>query len=96
MMIADTIKTLRETANLTQSGLAKKLSVTRSSVNAWEMGISAPSIASIIGLSDIFKVPTDYILGVSRIKTINIDSFTTEQTKILFSLIAYFNDENNK
>ena len=39
-MIAERIKTLRETNNLTQSALAKKLNVTRSSVNAWEMGIS--------------------------------------------------------
>ena len=39
-MVCDTIKSLRETAGLSQSALAKRLGVTRSSVNAWEMGLS--------------------------------------------------------
>ena len=37
------LKDLRDRLGYTQSDLAKKLSVTRASVNAWEMGISAPS-----------------------------------------------------
>ena len=36
----DKIKDLRELYNLTQSDVAKSLEITRSSVNAWEMGIS--------------------------------------------------------
>ena len=42
-MIADKIKLLREASHLTQTELAKKLNITRNSVNAWEMGISVPS-----------------------------------------------------
>lgn len=94
-MIADKIKLLRERANLTQSELAKKLNVTRSSVNAWEMGISSPSVMSIIELSNIFKVSTDYILGVSKNQTFSIDDLTDEQSKIIYSLIAYFGKENS-
>lgn len=39
-MIADKIKSLREAHDMTQTTLAKTLGVTRSGVNAWEMGIS--------------------------------------------------------
>ena len=42
-MIADKIKFLREEKGMTQADLAKQLGITRSSVNAWEMGISTPS-----------------------------------------------------
>ena len=42
-MIYDMIKTLREEAGYSQAQLAKKLDVTRSSVNAWEMGLSTPT-----------------------------------------------------
>lgn len=42
-MIAEKIKSLRQQDSLTQAELAKRLGITRSSVNAWEMGISAPS-----------------------------------------------------
>lgn len=95
-MIADTIKSLRQRSGLTQSDLAKKLNITRSSVNAWEMGISIPSTQYVVELAQIFKVSADYILGISRDNIINIASLTEEQTKIIFSLIKYFNNENEK
>ncbi len=95
-MIADTIKLLRQQAGLTQSQLAKRLNITRSSVNAWEMGISVPSTQYLVDLADIFKVSTDYILGISNNNLINIDTLTDEQSKIIFSLIQYFNKENDR
>ena len=63
-MVSDRIKHLRETKAMTQSDLAKELGITRSSVNAWEMGISVPSTQYIVELASIFKVSTDYLLGV--------------------------------
>lgn len=41
-MIADRIKMLRTAQNMSQSELAKKLDITRSSVNAWEQGFFHP------------------------------------------------------
>ncbi|MFI3168340.1 MAG: helix-turn-helix transcriptional regulator [Faecalibacterium sp.] len=89
-MIADTIKQLRERTGFTQSELAKKLNITRSSVNAWEMGISAPSTQYIVELADIFKVTTDYILGVSDYEVLNISNLTEKQMKALYAVIDAF------
>ena len=36
-MVANRIKLLREQNSMTQSALAKKLNVTRSAVNSWEI-----------------------------------------------------------
>ena len=96
IMIADTIKNLRQQSGLTQSDLAKKLNITRSSVNAWEMGISIPSTQYVVELAELFKVSTDYILGLSRDSVISTASLTEEQTKLLFTLVQYFNKENEK
>ena len=63
-MVADRIKALREQKGLTQTDLSNQLGITRSSVNAWEMGISVPSTQYIVELAHIFKVSTDYLLGV--------------------------------
>ncbi|MCD7797103.1 MAG: helix-turn-helix domain-containing protein [Clostridiales bacterium] len=41
---ADRIKSSRENLAVTQAELARKLSVTRACVNAWEMGISIPLV----------------------------------------------------
>lgn len=96
IMIADTIKNLRQQFGLTQSDLAKKLNITRSSVNAWEMGISIPSTQYVVELAELFKVSTDYILGLSNGGVISTASLTEEQTKLLFTLVQYFNKENEK
>ena len=95
-MIADTIKGLRQQFGLTQSELARKLNITRSSVNAWEMGISIPSTQFVVELARIFKVPTDVILGVSSRRTLDISTLTPEQERILLSLLQYFNDVNER
>ena len=63
-MIGDTIRILRERAGYSQSELARRLSVTRSSVNAWESGLSAPTAVYIIELARLFHVSTDFILGL--------------------------------
>lgn len=95
-MIADTIKALRQQSGFTQSELARKLNITRSSVNAWEMGISIPSTQFVVELARIFRVSTDAILGVSSKRTLDISSLTQEQERILLSILQYFNKVNEE
>lgn len=89
-MICDTIKSLRENANLSQAALAKILGVTRSSVNAWEMGLSIPTAQYIVELSRIFSVSSDFILGIVKKEAIYVDDLTTEEKQLLYSLVEYF------
>jgi len=89
-MIAENIKNLRQQCGMTQSDLARKLNITRSSVNAWKMGISVPSTQLVVELAEVFKVSTDYILGLSRDRFISTASLTEEQVKILISLVQHF------
>lgn len=63
-MISDNIKRLRENAGLSQAALARKLGVTRASVNAWEMELSAPTAQYLIALAQLFHTTTDDILGL--------------------------------
>ena len=65
-MIADRIKSLREKQNKTQTELAKQLGITRSSVNAWEMGISVPSTVKQNIENLILSVFLPLLLGIPR------------------------------
>lgn len=78
-MVADKIKLLREKNNLTQSALAKKLNVTRSSVNAWEMGISVPSTALLVDIAKLFHVSTDYLLGITYTASLDISGLNDQE-----------------
>lgn len=95
-MIADRIKRLRELHNWTQSELSKKLGVTRSCVNAWEMGISVPSTQFIVELSILFKVSTDYLLGVNGTNHAALEGLNEEDIQIVHSLIKHLREKNQK
>lgn len=92
-MICDTIKTLRENAGYSQSTLAKKLDVTRSSVNAWEMGLSTPTTNYVVSIAKLFHVSTDYLLGIESKQCIVLDDFTKEEIKLIYDLINYFKNK---
>ncbi len=94
-MICDTIKQLREDAGFSQSTLAKKLNVTRSTVNAWEMGLSVPTTQYVVDMAHLFRVSTDYLLGVTSETTLVLDGLNEEEKRILYSLIDYFNEKRD-
>ena len=94
-MIAEKIRSLREKHGYTQSELAKLLSITRSGVNAWEMGISVPSTQYIVDLASIFRVSSDYLLGIEATATINVDGLTAEDVELLSSLADHLRKKNH-
>lgn len=94
-MIGSRIKEIREKTGLTQTELAKKLGLTRSGVNAWEMGVSIPSAQYLIGLANLFKVSTDYLLGLDQKETIDVSSLTSDEKTIIYSLMDYFNQRKH-
>lgn len=94
-MIGETIRTLRERTGYSQSELARKLSVTRSSVNAWESGLSAPTAVYIIELAKLFHVSSDFILGLDESKQISLSGLTEQEIRILYELLDYFNQAKN-
>ncbi|MDL2225079.1 helix-turn-helix domain-containing protein [Eubacteriales bacterium OttesenSCG-928-M02] len=61
----DRIKSLRKEKGLTATQLAFELGRSESSVRVWEMGRSKPDIDTLIRLAEMFKCPTDYLLGLS-------------------------------
>ena len=93
-MIAERIKFLREQKEYTQTELAKRLGITRSGVNAWEMGISVPSTQYIVELSGIFSVSTDYLLGVEKTSTIDVSGLTETDIEMIYKLADYLKSKN--
>ena len=89
-MICDTIKELRERAGVSQAVLAKKVGVTRSAVNAWEMGLSIPTTQYVAQLAHLFHVSADFMLGLDNTEAIYIGGLSEEEKHILYSMLNYF------
>lgn len=92
-MIADKIKLLREKSGMTQAELARKLGVTRSGVNAWEMGITTPSTQYVVELSLLFKVSTDFLLDMPAGVTILVDGLSDREIASLIEIVNCYRCE---
>lgn len=95
-MICERIRELREQNGLTQAELARKLDVTRSSVNAWESGLSSPTIQYVVALCKLFHVSADYLLETCNELSLSLSGYTEEELRLLFQLINYFDASRHK
>lgn len=92
-MVGEKIKQLRIDANMSQAELARRLDVTRSSVNAWEIGLSMPTTQYIVALTKIFHVSADYLLGLNTSRSFVLDNYTQEQIELIYKLVQYFDNQ---
>ena len=107
MSFSENLKKLRKRANLSQNELASLLGVNQYNISFWEIGRSEPNIEQIIQISEILKIPTDYLLGKNVILTSSIEEFQTvtnhfkqdiedEMLNELISLYSSISNEKKK
>ena len=92
-MINDKIKQLREQYNYSQSDLADKLGIARTSVLAWENQTSQPAMKHIVELAKLFRVSTDYLLEAESKRTLSLDGLSADDIAIICSLLNYFDNK---
>ena len=95
-MVAERIKELREQAKMTQTELSRQLGITRSAVNAWEMGISVPSTQYLTELAELFRVSTDYLLGMKHAATVSVEGLSDEDVQLVCAVIAHLKKKNRE
>lgn len=83
----NTLRTLRIKNKLTQAQLAQKLGLTKSVISAYENGIRMPSYDILISIATIFKVSTDYLLGVENKQSLDLSGLSQEEITALKNLI---------
>lgn len=64
MNVGKMIKELRLERGWSQTKLADELFVSQDTISLWELGKSLPDILNLIKLAKLFKVSTDYLLGL--------------------------------
>lgn len=84
----NTLKTLRTQHDMTQSQLSKKLVLTKSVISAYENSLRMPSYDVLIAISKLFKVTTDYLLGIEHRQNIDLSGLSNEEITALLQLIS--------
>ena len=63
-------KALRESRKLTQSEIAKRLGISRSTIGMYETGAREPDYETLEAIADFFNVDIDYLLGRTNKTTV--------------------------
>jgi transcriptional regulator with XRE-family HTH domain len=69
LMLAQNIRRLRLQGGMTQEELAERLGVTGQAVSRWERGECCPDITLLPGLSNLFGVTADELLGMEELRS---------------------------
>ena len=85
--VGERIKYLRDKAGFTQTYLAKRLGISRSAVNGWEMSVAMPSLANIVELARIFNVSSDYLLCLDERMLIDISELGSDEQEAVVRIV---------
>ncbi len=94
VLLGNKIKELRIKSRFTQSELAERLGVTKSSIASYENDSRQPSYEVLIKISQVFNVSIDSLLLNRSGITLDIDGLKREQVKLLELLIANYKKGN--
>ena len=92
--IGNYIARKRREKNLTQEQLAERLGVSKSVISAYENEVHLPPYDVLLKLSRIFGVSTDYLLGATSNRTINVDGLTEIQVEALTNIVRELRETN--
>lgn len=85
--LCERIALLRNSIGITQAELGKRLGVTRSAVNAWEMGFSIPQLKHVVEMARIFNTTVDGILCTPEKTVVDITALSQREQKLVFELV---------
>ena len=91
---SEILKGLRKSHSLTQAELGAKVGLSKAVVSKYETGMGYPTFDVLIRIADYFGVTTDYLLGVSKGRTIDVSSLTDSQIDVIYRLISEFDTAN--
>ena len=86
----DKLKKLRTDKGLSQDKLAKRLTITKSMISAYENSIRLPSYDVLIKIALFFNVSMDYFFGFDKRRFLDTTGLSEEQIEILSRLIDQF------
>lgn len=90
----ENLRQLRRARSLTQRDLGAKVGLSKAVVSKYETGMGYPSFDVLIRIARYFGVTTDYLLGATGSKTVDVSGLTDSQTDMVLRLIAEFRKDN--
>ena len=89
------IRQLRSQRNISQIALAKQLGVSKSVISSYANEIHYPPYDVLLQMARLFGVSTDYLLGATGNRMINVDGLTDKQIEAVTMIVEELKTTNN-
>lgn len=90
------LKELRNQNKMTQQQLAAQIGVSKSVISYYELQERIPSPEILLKLASVFHVSTDYLLGISNDKVLDVSGLDEEDMAVLSSMVSLLRKKNIK
>ena len=84
--MGEKLKSLRIEKNLTQKQVADRIGLAISAVSSYESGTRYPSYDVLVKLARIFHVSTDYLLGMTNTRNIDVTGLRDNEIELVSQL----------
>lgn len=81
------MKSLRLEKKLTQKQVADRIGLATSAVSSYESGVRYPSYDVLVKLARIFHVSTDYFLGITDTRNIDVTGLNDSEIELVSQLV---------
>lgn len=85
--MGEKLRSLRIENRLTQKQVADRIGLAISAVSSYESGTRYPSYEALIKLSKMFHVSTDYLLGLTSKRDIDVTGLDDSEIELLSQLV---------
>ena len=85
--MGEKLKSLRIEKNLTQKQVADRIGLAISAVSSYESGTRYPSYDVLVKLARIFHVSTDYLLGMTDKRNIDVTGLSDNEIELVSQLV---------
>lgn len=85
--MGDKLKSLRLEKKLTQKQVADRIGLAISAVSSYESGNRYPSYDVLVQLARIFHVTTDYLLGMTDKRNIDVTGLDDSEIELVSQLV---------
>lgn len=81
------LKELRETKHLSQTDVASRLNVSRSTVSGYESNTTTPSLEQFTRLAILYNTSLDYMMGLDNRVCFYLDGLSENQQQTILDVV---------
>ncbi len=88
------LRELRMSMHLQQEQVARLVGVNKNAISTYENDMRQPSYDILLRLANLYRVTTDYLLGQTNNRSVDLTNLTEEEAALICDLVKQMSKKN--